>query len=477
VSNPLADQIAKGPFQPTWESLRTYQCPEWFRNAKFGIWAHWGPQSVPMCGDWYARRMYQPQDWVYRHHWRVYGHPSRFGYKDILPLWKAENFDAEGLMDLYRAAGAKYFVAQAVHHDNFDNWDSTHHRWNATKVGPRKNITRLWEEAARKRGLRFGLSEHLGASFSWNKYNKGADPDGPYAGVPYDGNLPEFEDLYLPNKGDKSEWYTDNPWWPERWFARMKDVIDQHRPDLFYSDGGVPFGETGLRLIAHLYNTSAAIHGGNQAVYNQKDANPDVYRVGVLDIERGQRPDIAEHPWQTDTSVGDWYYDTRHAYKSPQHVIDMLVDIVSKNGNLLLNFPQKPDGTLDDECMEILRSLAAWFAANGEGIYDTRPWRIAGEGPANAEHGAFKENPISWTVEDFRFTCKGDTVFAFQMKRAEGGVAAIRALGADHGPRVTRVRVLGHEAPVAYSQAAQALIVHLPDQPGALVPCIAVDTE
>lgn len=474
MSNPLADQIAKGPFEPTWESLRAYECPEWFRNAKFGIWAHWGPQCVPMCGDWYARRMYQPQDWLYRHHWRVYGHPSRFGYKDIVQLWRAERFDPDGLMDLYMKAGARYFVAQAVHHDNFDNWDSTHHRWNATKVGPKKNIVKLWEDAARRRGLRFGISEHLGAAFSWNKYNKGADPDGPYAGVPYDGNLPEYEDLYLPNKGDRNDWYTDNPWWHERWFLRMKDVIDQHHPDLFYSDGGVPFGQTGLSIIAHLYNTSAALHGVNQAVYNQKDTHPDVYRVGVLDIERGQRPDIAEYPWQTDTSVGDWYYDSRYVYKTPAHVIEMLVDIVSKNGNLLLNLPQLPDGALDDECMHIAQSLAAWFEANGEGIYDTRPWKVAGEGPATAEHGAFKENRIAWTVEDFRFTAKGDTVYAFQMKASEGGVAAIRALGANSGHRVTAVRVLGHDGPAPYEQAEQALVVRMPIPRGAIVPCIAV---
>ena len=245
MSNSPRDSILTGPFSPTWESLREYECPQWFGDAKFGIWAHWGPQCVPMCGDWYARRLYQPTDSAYHHHWRTYGHPSEFGYKDIVKLWRAERFDPEGLMDLYVAAGARYFVGQAVHHDNFDNWDSRHNPWNSVRVGPKANITALWQEAARKRGLPFGLSEHLGACFSWMRFSKGRDADGPYAGVPYDGNDPEFEDRYLPNQGEPDQWYTSNPFWHERWFLRIQDVIDQHEPDLLYSDGGVPFGEWG----------------------------------------------------------------------------------------------------------------------------------------------------------------------------------------------------------------------------------------
>ena len=184
MSSLIGQPILAGPFEPTWESLRRYECPAWFREAKFGIWAHWGPQCVPMCGDWYARRIYQPADPLYHHHWRVYGHPSQVGYKDIAQLWRAERFDPEALMDRYVAAGAKYFVAQAVHHDNFDNWDSRHHRWNAVHVGPRRNIVGLWQEAARKRGLRFGVTEHLGATFSWMRFSKRCDEGGPYAGIP-----------------------------------------------------------------------------------------------------------------------------------------------------------------------------------------------------------------------------------------------------------------------------------------------------
>ncbi|HJQ29037.1 MAG TPA: alpha-L-fucosidase [Rubrobacter sp.] len=462
-----AKEIARGPFEPTWESLRRFECPGWFRDAKFGIWSHWGPQSVPMYGDWYARHMYLEGHDQYRHHWRVYGHPSKVGYKDLVPLWKAERFDPEDVMRRFVRAGAKYFVGQAVHHDNFDNFDSSHNRWNAVNVGPEKDIVGLWREAAGAHDLPFGLTEHLGASFNWFGVNKGSDASGPYAGIPYDGNDPEFEDLYYRNRGydltkdGQRTWYTDNEAFHAHWFARIKDVIDRYRPDLLYSDGGVPFGETGRRIVAHLYNTSAATYGENRAVYAQKDPDPDVYTVGVLDIERGQRDEILEHPWQTDTSVGDWFYNVRDVYKTPRHVLEMLVDIVSKNGNLLLNVPQRPDGTLDDECLHLLDRMEAWMRPNGEGIFGSRPWEISGEGPSSAEGGAFKEAAIAWTAEDFRFTSRGETLYAYQMRPPEDGRSIIRALASGKTPRVVGVRLLGHGR-VPFEQTAEGLRITLP---------------
>jgi alpha-L-fucosidase len=456
--------IKEGLFEPTWESLRQFECPEWFRDAKLGIWAHWGPQSVPMYGDWYARQMYIEGSDQYRFHWRTYGHPSKFGYKDIVKLWKAEKFDPDALMDLYVDAGAKYFVAQAAHHDNFDNWNSRHHRWNSVNVGPRKDIVGMWKQAAVSRGLRFGVTEHLGATFKWFLPNKGADKVGPYAGVPYDGNDPKYEDLYLPNQDEKPGWYTDNPWWHKTWFARMKDLVDQYQPDLLYSDGGVPCGEMGLRAIAHLYNTSVGIHGANEAVYTQKDTNPEVFPVGVLDIERGMKPEIVPYPWQTDTCVGGWFYSVRQVYKTPKHVIEMLVDIVSKNGNLLLNITQRPDGSLDDECMYIVKSMASWIKVNGEGIYGTRPWKCSGEGVSGTQGGAFKEEPIDWSSEDFRFTSKGGNVYAFQMKWPDDGKTVIKSFALDKGLSVVSVELLGYDSPVAYQQTAQGLEIQLPEQ-------------
>lgn len=467
------ETIEQGPFSPTWASLRQFECPDWFRDAKFGIWSHWGPQSVPMYGDWYARHMYMQGTDQYYHHWRVYGHPSQNGWKDMVQLWKAERFDPEGLMDLYVDAGARYFCAQAVHHDNFDNWDSAHNRWNAVQVGPHRDIVGLWQAAAQARGLPFAVSEHLGATFAWWSHNKGSDATGPYAGVPYDGNDPDYEDFYLPNHDEPllerqgERWYTDNPWWHERWFDRIRDLVDKYHPDLLYSDGTVPFGPYGLGIIAHLYNTSIARHGELRAVYTHKDRNPLVYRVGLLDIERGVQKDAFPYPWQTDTCVGGWFYDVRRRYKSSRQVIEMLVDIVAKNGNLLLNLPQRPDGTLDDECHAILSDLAAWIKVNGEGIYGTRPWHPAMEGEVNAPEGRFREDELEWQPADYRFASRGNVVYAFQMGWPEDGQALIRAFSSGSGTggyrlklaHVTSVELLGYAGQLSFSHTDDGLAI------------------
>lgn len=482
-------EIRKGPFEPTLESLRTFECPEWFKDAKLGIWSHWGAQSVPMYGDWYARGLYYQGSDQYRFHVRKYGHPSKFGYKDLVQLWKAENFDPESLMDLYAAAGARYFVSQAMHHDHFFNYASKIHRWNSVNMGPHKDIVALWKAAAVKRGLHFGVTEHLGATFSWYRVNKGCDKDGPYAGVPYDGSDPAYEDLYLPNREhydpdrefmDLDPWYSPNKWWHQRWFDVIKEVIDLYQPDLLYTDGGLPFGddmyEAGLNAVAHLYNTSAANHSGkNIAVYNQKDRRREIYSVGVLDIERSQEPDIKPEPWQTDTCVGGWFYDVRAVYKKPGHVIEMLVDIIAKNGNLLLNIPQKPDGTLDDECTHIVKEMAKWNKVCGEGVYGTRPFRISGEGSASVHIEGFKEDAVAWSSSDFRFTTKGKTIYAFQMRWPENNRAVIKTL--EPSEKVKAVRLLG-AGPVPFEQPYGTLVVNLPDtKPTEYVNCLALELE
>lgn len=485
------ETIQKGPFEPTWASLRQYECPDWFRDAKFGIWSHWGPQSVPMFGDWYARNMYREGTDQYLHHWRVYGHPSKHGWKDMVKLWKAESFDPEGLMQRYVDAGARYFVAQAVHHDNFDNWDSAHNRWNAVQVGPQKDIVGLWRSAAKAHGLPFGVSEHLGATFSWWSHNKGADETGPYAGVPYDGNDPEYEDFYLPNHDELRlerqqgrRWYTDNPWWHERWFDRIKDLVDKYQPELLYSDGTVPFGKYGMGIIAHLYNTSIAENDGeNRAVYNLKEHNPAVYKVGVLDMERNVQPGAFPTPWQTDTCVGGWFYDVRRVYKSSRLIIEMLVDIVAKNGNMLLNFTQKPDGTLDDECHAILDDLTAWIEVNGEGIYGTRPWHVAMEGETNASQERFREEELDYTPQDFRFTSKGNVIYAFQMGWPEDGRTLIKSFSAGRlggyclkVAEVEKVELLGHRAPLPFEHTKAGLEIKglSEEQPGQCAPCFKI---
>ncbi len=470
-------------FAASFESLRNFECPQWFRDAKFGIWSHWGPQSVPMYGDWYARHMYIQDHPQYLYHLRHYGHPSKFGYKDLCKLWKAEKFDPQGLMALYKKAGARYFVGQAMHHDHFFNYASKLNRFNSVQVGPLKDICGLWKAAAEKAGLPFGLTEHLGATFSWWKTNKGHDTEGPFAGVPYDGNDPECQDFYLdnaehvnrenPRDGTCNPWYTTNKKFHGYWLAVMKELIDAYQPELLYSDGPLPFGihnksqpedaeyAVGLEAVAYLYNASIKANGENRAVYNQKDRRPEIYNIGVLDIEKSQLPNILPQPWQTDTCIGNWFYDVRQVFKKPGHVIEMLIDIVCKNGNMLLNILQKPDGTIDAESHYLLDELAGWFALCGESIHGTRPWTHSGEGDARVVIDGFKEEAVTWGASDIRYTQKGDTVYAFLMRAPEQGVAVMKNMGVARN--VKSVKLLGH-GDCKFQEAFGTLNVKLPDR-------------
>jgi alpha-L-fucosidase len=454
--------VAKGPFTTSDASLAQYRYPDWFRDAKLGFWAHWGPQSVPMLGDWYARHMYRQGHKQYQDHLERYGHPSKSGWKDVIPLWKAEKWDPARLMALYRKAGARYFVSMGVHHDNFDLWNSTYHRWNAVLMGPHRDVVGEWRKAAKAEGLPFGVSEHLGASFTWWQESHGSDKEGPLAGVPYDGADPRFSDLYQrPAAADDKKWYSTDPAWQREWFARIQDLVDHYEPDLLYTDGAVAFGnETGRSLIAHLYNRSAARNGGRpQVVYTCKQESSGRW---VQDVERGVLKGISEHPWQTDTSIGDWFYNREWKYRPVRWVIHMLVDVVSKNGNLLINVVQRPDGTLDPEVEQMLAQMADWIAVNGEAIYGTRPWTVFGEGPVRAEGGAFKED-AAFTAEDVRFTTKGDTLYAFVLGWPKSPVT-IRALGTPAG-RITAVRLLGHPGALKWTQDLSGLTISLPERP------------
>ncbi len=463
-------QVAAGPFQPTKESLETYQTPEWFSDAKFGIWAHWGPQAVPGQGDWYARFMYCPGSAHYEHHLKTYGHPSQFGYKDIIPLWTADKFDPEALMDKYVAAGAKYFVSMGVHHDNFDLWNSTTHRWNAVAMGPKRDIVGEWAKAARKRGLHFGVSEHLGASHNWWYPSHLYDQFWPKLGVNYDGADPRFADLYHETngeayKGDAKTWYTTDPKYHQMWFNRIHDLVTSYKPDLLYSDGGMPFGVVGRSLVAHLYNQSIDSRGVVQAVYNCKAlGSGEFYPAScVQDVERGVLKGINPLPWQTDTSNGDWFYSDGYTYKTADQVIQMLTDIVSKNGNLLLNVVLLPDGSLPPESATLVDELAAWMKINAEAIHGTRPWVIYGEGPTEAADGAFHEN-AQYTPRDIRFTTKGEILYAVTLGEPAGRVT-IASLGRrmGHARRsVKSVHLLGFDAPLNFRQSDQLLTIDLP---------------
>lgn len=484
--------IAAGPFQPTDESLRKYQYPEWFRDAKFGIWAHWGPQAVPRHGDWYAKSMYEADRGVdkktgkprgpspdYTYHIQHYGHPSKFGYKEIIPLWKAEKWNPDELMALYRKAGAKYFVSMGVHHDNFSLWDDKLHRWNAVNMGPKKDVVGIWQKAALKEGLRFGVSEHLAASFTWFQPSHGADPDGPFKGVPYDGADPRYQDLYHPAAADDKGWLSKNPEWQKEWYDRIRGLVDQYHPDLLYSDSALPFGDIGRSLVAHLYNQDVARNGGRlDAVYNCKEPSKGRF---VQDVERGVLDEISPDPWQTDTSIGDWFYRAGQRYKSTQEVLQMLVDIVSKNGNLLINIVQTPEGDLEPDMVKALEEIGEWMAVNGEGIYGTRPWRVYGENPEEATpapgskektSAKFNEGKNKYSAQNIRFTTKGGVLYAFCLGVPSGPVT-IRTLASSGGPtaqEVASISLLGSPDHVTWKQEKDALVITPPNR--APNPCV-----
>jgi alpha-L-fucosidase len=470
--------ITSGPFTATRSSLDAYRIPEWFRDAKFGIWSHWGPQSGVEDGDWFARNMYIQGSPQYEYHLKTYGHPSKTGFKDLIPLFKGAKWDPKHLMDLYVKAGAKYFVSMGVHHDNFDMWNSKYQpRWNATAVGPMRDIVGLYKEAARERDLRFGVSEHLSNSFDWFAPSHTSDSSGPLAGVPYDGIDPKFADLYhsyadMPAdfaKTAKAMGRVAPDWWKQQYFNRIKDLIDQHQPDLLYTDGGIPFDEYGLSTVAEVYNVSAGQHGGKaDAVYCSKVPGDCAVGTCLVDHERGVNDAISETPWQTDTCIGDWHYKRGQVYKTPKKIVDMLVDIVSKNGNLLLNFPLPNSGELDPEELTVLDGITRWMNVNSEGIHGSRPWKIYGTGPATLMQvdmtGFNEDKQPDLTAEDVRFTIKGKSLYAFVMgiPVKEFLIKPLATNSPQQPGKILDVQLLGYREKLQWKQDNKGLKIKIP---------------
>jgi len=508
--------VAQGPFKPEWSSLAAYQVPDWYKNAKFGLWAHWGPQCQPEHGDWYARSMYQEGSDDYNYHVKTYGHPSKFGFKDVIHQWKAENWDPEELLSLYKDAGAKYFVALANHHDNFDNYDSSYQPWNSVKMGPKKDLIAGWAKAAKNQGLHFGVSVHAAHAWSWYEVAQRHDLKGPMQGVPYDGKLRKEagkgywwegldpQDLYeqdhalsrdsLNDSALFGQWGWENgatrpsSRYCEKFYKRTIELIDKYHPDLLYFDDTVlplwPVSDVGLRIAAHHYNSSIARHGSLEAVINGKILNEEQRKCLVWDIERGQSNEILPYTWQTDTCIGGWHYDRRilerHEYKTAKTVIHTLVDVVSKNGNLLLSIPVRSDGTIDSDEREIVKGVGAWMKVNSECIYDTRPYSVFGEGPAMGGAGAlngpgFNEGKGKpFTAEDIRYTRKGDTLYAIVMGEPSGEVV-IRTL---KGKNVKSVRLVGHEGGLEWRNAEDGLRVTVPaGVPTPIAPVLKIEGD
>ncbi len=494
VSAPLPGMIqtADGPFKPTWESLQQYKVPDWFRDAKFGIWAHWTAQCVPEQGDWYAQRMYLEGSRDYTYQVAHYGHPSKVGFKDIDHRWQAEHWDPDKLIALYKKAGAKYFVALANHHDNFDCYDSKYQPWNSVNIGPRKDIVGEWAKAARKAGLRFGVTVHAARAWDWFDVSHRADTNGPLAGVPYDGNL-----TLADGKGQWWEGYDPAELYGPagaartseaqqahnvKFFNRTIDLVDKYQPDLLYFDDDVlPLnnrpGDLGLKIAAHFYNTSVKTHGQNEGVLNTKHLDETQRKCVVRDLERGKSDNIDPNPWQTDTCIGGWHYQRstyeQHRYKTSGVVVRMLVDIVSKNGNLLLNIPMRGDGTIDDDELACVEGIGKWMAVNSEAIYGTRPWIIYGEGPSTTWHepghndGAEDVSKKPFTAEDIRFTIKDENLYAIALGWPTNGILAVKSLAvgsASYSGEIGSVQLLGVPVKLAFTRDAAGLRVVLPTQ-------------
>lgn len=464
--------IAEGPFRPDWESLQNYKVPEWYMDAKFGIFIHWGVYSVPAFGnEWYPRNMYNAGSDEYKHHIATYGPQAKFGYKDFIPRFKAEKFEPSAWARLFKEAGAKYVVPVFEHHDGFAMYDSGLSDWTAAKMGPHRDLWGELAKAVRAEGL------HLGASSHRVEHNFFL---GVGRTIPSDVNDPKYADFY----GPAHRWLeakTSTPLsndftsvsraWTDDWLARSAEIVEKYHPEIMYFDwwiGQASVRENLTRFAAFYYNESVK-SGGAVGVINYKDFAMQE-QAAVLDLERGQLAGIRPLYWQTDTSISNksWGYIENDTFKSPEFVVHQLIDIVSKNGNLLLNIGPRSDGTIPEPVQQVLRDVGAWLKVNGEAIYGTRPWRTYGEGPTKVTEGSFHDTDTRpYTAEDFRFTKKGDVLYAIELGWPSNREAVIHSLGttvAGNLPKVKAIALLGSDASLSFEQRDDGLHIRLPER-------------
>ena|SRR5438093_8929055 len=457
---------ARGPFVPTWTSLARFQVPRWYQDAKFGIFIHWGVYSVPAFGnEWYPRNMYKQDEPAFRHHVETWGPQSRFGYKNFVPMFRAERFDARRWAALFKAAGARYVVPVAEHHDGFAMYDYPFTEWSAVKQGPQRDVIGELARAVRGEGLAFGVSSHRAEH--WWFFDQGMKFDS-------DVRDPRFASLYGPavdRESSEKQVTPPNAEFLDDWLARTAELVDRYRPDLVWFDWWIaqPAFHPYLQKFAAFYYNRGVEWGEGVAINYKKHGGvsfPDT--AGVLDIERGQLAAIRPLFWQTDTSVSknSWGHVADQQYKTVDSIVDDLVDIVSKNGSLLLNIGPRADGTIPEPEQEMLRQIGRWLDVNGEAIYGTRPWAIFGEGPTTVVEGPFGDEKRSpFTSADVRFTTRGDTLYAIVLDWPADGKVTVRSLASSsphlHG-EVGSVELLGSASPVKWSRDATGLHVELP---------------
>ena len=460
----------QGPFRADWESLQKYEVPEWYKDAKFGIFIHWGAYSVPAFGnEWYPRNMYVQGSPEYKHHVATYGSQDKFGYKDFVPMFKAERFDPAAWAELFKKSGAKYVVPVAEHHDGFAMYDRGLSDWTAAKMGPHRDTTGELGKAVRAAGLHCGVSSHRVE----HNFFLGVGRT-----VPSDVNDPQYAAFYGPAHNWLSapegiplndDFTYVSSAWADDWLARSTELVEKYHPDIVYFDWWI--GQASIRpnltKFAAFYYNSSLKYSDHVGVINYKDYAMQEHSA-VLDLERGQLGDIRSLYWQTDTSVSNksWGYIKDDTFKSPEFVVHQLIDIVSKNGNLLLNIGPRSDGTIPDEVQQVLLNVGAWLNVNGESIYGTRPWRIYGEGPTKVAAGSFHDTDTTrYTAEDFRFTIKGDVLYAIGLGWPTNGEAVIHSLASAVGTEHVRsVNLLGSDEKLQFEQRADGLHVRLPAQ-------------
>lgn len=525
-----AEKMAEGAYKPDWESLRTYQVPEWFRNVKFGIWAHWGPQCVEGSGDWMAREMYMEGSKKYNYHKEHYGHPSEVGFKDILPLFQAENWDPEALVKFYKeVCGAEYFFCLGNHHDNFDLWDSQYQEWNSVNIGPKRDILAGWAAAAKKYGLPFGISFHADHAWTWYETSRRFDLKGPMRGKLYDGWLTK-EDGYKLNADGTEKWwkgldpqklyqqdhdFSEGSWvgkepgdqwgWQngacppsqefvDNFYNRTIDAINRYQPDLVYFDVTVlpfyPLSDAGLKIASHFYNSTRKPElmkkepkgstVNTSAVLFGKILNDEQKEAMVWDVERGAPNQIMANPWQCCNCIGNWHYNTdvyeNGKYKSAATIVKLLVDIVSKNGNMLLSVPLRADGTFDEKEEAIMREFGAWMQVNKESIIGSRPWSKFGEGPIAEQTVAINAQGfndgayVNADSRDIRFTTKPGCIYATALSWPEEMKLTIKSLA---GQKIKSVELLGY-GKIKFSCSEEGLNVVLPEKVNSIAPVLKI---
>ncbi len=460
--------VKAGPYRADWESLRQYETPDWYKDAKFGIFIHWGVYSVPAFGnEWYPRNMYQEGSEEYKHHIATYGPQATFGYKDFIPRFKAERFDPRQWAQLFKDSGAKYVVPVFEHHDGFAMYDSGISDWTVVKMGPHRDMYGELAKALRDRGLRLGASSHRIEHdfFLWEGRKIASDVNDPKYAAFYG---PAHS--WLSGKGSLlQDWTYVSDEYLDDWLARDAEIVQKYEPDVMYFDWwiGQPNARRHVAEFASFYYNHGASQG-KVPVINYKDSAIEEHSA-VLDIERGQLSGIRPLYWQTDTSISNksWGYIENDSFKSAETMVHQLIDIVSKNGNLLMNVGPRSDGTIPEQVQTILRDIGSWLKVNGDAIYGTRAWSKYGEGPTAIVEGSFHDTDVKpYTPQDFRFTTKSNALYAIEMAWPESGEAVIQTLNdaALTGQKIVAISLLGQGTPLTYQLKPDGLHIQVPAQ-------------